>query len=109
MKKDLRVLLKDRRVILLVKAVLTVVLLWLVIRTCSMEAVKKDFRDVRLAFVVLALALHGPGYLVSALRWKILLTGQGARVPLKRLLSWRGRTASSMFISMTTTVILIGI
>ncbi len=78
-------ILADRRVMLVAKSTLAVLLLWAVLRRCDAAELGEALHGVKPGLIAVALFLHIPGYVVSSWRWKLLLRGQGADVPVSRL------------------------
>lgn len=78
---------KRRPIGIWVKAVGSAVLLAVVFSQVSLKDVAAAVRAVNIPLLLLAASLHVVGYLVSCIRWRILLAGLGCSVPLGTLVS----------------------
>lgn len=79
-------MLAKRRLIDLAKVAVTAVLLVAVALTVDLRQIGRILAGVHWSALLAALALYQVGLLVRAYRWQALLDGQGAHVPLLRLL-----------------------
>jgi uncharacterized membrane protein YbhN (UPF0104 family) len=78
---------KRRPIGIWIKAVGSAVLLAVVFSQVSLRDVAASIRTVSIPLLILAASLHVVGYLVSCIRWRILLAGLGCTVPLGTLVS----------------------
>ncbi len=69
------------------KSAVSALLLWLLLRRMDLGRMASVLAGIRLEFFLLALALYLGGQLLSALRWKILLTPLGLAVSYARLVA----------------------
>ena len=70
----------------LLRASLSAVLLGYLVWRADLGAIWATVRAADAAWLLVAFALHVPGYLVSAIRWRLLLLTQRIQVPLTLLL-----------------------
>lgn len=78
---------RGRRILLAaVKIAIAAVLLTLLLRGMKWADFRAAFWAIRWGWFVAAVALHFPGYVISAWRWGILLRAQGQHIPFRRLL-----------------------
>jgi len=76
---------KKRILLAAVKIGIAAVLLYLLLRGMKWDSFRAAFRGIRWWWFVPAVALHFPGYVISAWRWRILLRAQGQHIPFWKL------------------------